>query len=166
MQGDRELCLEAGMDDYLAKPISVKELVTALSQCRALARGATPAGDAIISGDGAIDRSVLVQTLESVGGDREFLDQVLATYRQDAPDLIAALQAAQAPVDADALRRAAHSLKSTSASVGAIRLAAACKELEVLAKDGDLTQAAARITRIEAEYAAVEAALQVYQTSA
>jgi CheY-like chemotaxis protein len=159
MQGDRELCLAAGMDDYLAKPIRVEELATALELCPFLSQGATPAGGIPVPDNGIIERGVLVRLLESVGGDREFLDEVLATYCQDAPVQIAALQSAQAVGDADALRRAAHSLKSTSASVGAVRLAAACKELETLAKAGELAQAATRIARIEAEYAAAEAAL-------
>jgi CheY-like chemotaxis protein len=166
LQGDRELCLEAGMDDYLAKPIRVDELSAALARCQPLARHGAPAAATAPPGYGAIDRAVLEQLLAAVGGDRAFLDEMVTAYGEDANEQIAALQAALAAGDADTVRRAAHSLKSTSASFGATQLAAACKELETLAKSGDLDHAATHVAQIELAYAAAEAALKAIQTDA
>jgi PAS domain S-box-containing protein len=163
IQGNREMCLEAGMDDYLAKPIRVHELVTALSQCRP--RTCYQQAEATMPDPGTINRGALDQLLESVDGDRGFLNEMLAAYCQDAPKQIAEAKRALAAGDADTLRRAAHSLKSTSASFGALRLSAACKQLETLATAGDLDHAATCIAQIEAEYAATEAALKAIQNN-
>jgi CheY-like chemotaxis protein/HPt (histidine-containing phosphotransfer) domain-containing protein len=164
IQGNREMCLDAGMDDYLAKPIRVDELVTALSQC--WPRACCPQEETALPDRAGIDRAALDQLLESVGGDRGFLDEMLALYFEDASGQIAALRAALDAGDVDGLGRAAHCLKSTSASFGALRLAAACKELESLAKSADLDQAATRVALIQTEYAAAEVALKKIQTSA
>jgi CheY-like chemotaxis protein len=164
IQGNREMCLAAGMDDYLAKPIRVDELVTALSQCwprTSCQQEATATPDCAM-----LDRAALDQLLESVGGDRGFLDEMLALYFEDASGQIAALRAALDAGDVDGLGRAAHCLKSTSASFGALRLAAACKELETLVRSADLGQAAARVALIQTEYTAAEAALKANQMPA
>ena len=107
----------------------------------------------------AIDRAVFDGLVESVGGDREFLGELLETYFDDSPRLLSAMHAALAAGNADEFRRAAHSLKSNSANFGAMVLSHMAKELEDMGKAGTLEGAAARITRAEAEYERVKAAL-------
>ena len=109
--------------------------------------------------DAPIDPAALAELLETVGGDRDFLAELVETYRADCPLLLAELGAAVAGGDAPAARRAAHTLKSTSASMGALGLAAQCREIEAAAAAGDLDGLDKRVERAAATYVAVEAAL-------
>jgi HPt (histidine-containing phosphotransfer) domain-containing protein len=109
--------------------------------------------------DAPIDAATLAELLETVGGDRAFLAELVETYRSDCPGLLADLRRAVANGDAPTARRAAHTLKSTSASLGALGLAAQCREIEVAAAAGDLAGLDRRVERAAATYGEVEAAL-------
>ncbi|MBN8455716.1 Hpt domain-containing protein, partial [Accumulibacter sp.] len=87
------------------------------------------------------------------------VQKVVAAYLGDAPTRLAQLQAAAAAGDAEALRRAAHALKSSSANVGAEPLAALCKELEALGRQGDVDGAGTLLAAAEAELMRVLATL-------
>ena len=110
-----------------------------------------------------IDRAAWNSLLESVGGDVEFMAELVETYLDDAPKLLAAMQAALAASNAEDLRRAAHSLKSNSASFGAMRLSKKCKELEDMGKAGALECVAEQIRCTAAEYEEARAALETIQ---
>jgi HPt (histidine-containing phosphotransfer) domain-containing protein len=112
---------------------------------------------------GVIDRRVLDSLLESLGGDEEFLAELLETYFDDSPQQFATMQEALATGNAEALRRAAHSLKSNSANFGAMPLSAICKGLEDMGKAGVLDGAAERIAAAAAEYDRGRAALEAIQ---
>ena len=178
MQGDRELCEAAGMDDYVAKPIRVEELVTALERCRrrpdAPARSAStaevgaagppgtrplsperPGGVAPHSADpkgaaASIDPAAIKRLTATMGG--AFIAELIDTFGEDAGELIATLRRALAATDLDAFRRAAHSLKSTSETLGAAALAPMARELEAMARAGTLDGAGDRIERLVGEY--------------
>ncbi len=107
-----------------------------------------------------IDRTVLDGLLESVGGDREFLGELVQTYFDDAPSLFSTMHAALAAGKPEDFRRAAHSLKSNSANFGAMALSRMCKELEDMGKAGALEGAEPKIARAEEEYSAVRVALE------
>ena len=100
----------------------------------------------------AIDRATFEGLLDSLGGDADFLVELLDTFFDDAPRQLATMQAAMAAGNAEDLRRAAHSMKSNSASFGALVLSRQCKELEDLAKAGSLERAPGRVTAIESAY--------------
>jgi PAS domain S-box-containing protein len=152
MQGDRELCVAAGMDDYVAKPIRVEELVAALERApthrdAAPARGpAQPAAPAA----GAIDGAVFERLVATTGG--PFVAELIDTFGEDARELLATLRRTLAATDRDAFRRAAHSLKSTAESLGATGLAALARELEAAARAGSLDGAAGRLDRLTEHY--------------
>jgi len=156
MQGDRELCEAAGMDDYVAKPIRIEELVAALDRCGArreadalATSGAGPvAGGA--PGTAAIDRATFGQLVASMGA--SFVAELIDTFGEDARELIATLRRALRDADLDAFRRAAHSLKSTSESLGATRLAALARELEAAARAGSLNGAEDRMRQLVDQY--------------
>jgi HPt (histidine-containing phosphotransfer) domain-containing protein len=107
-----------------------------------------------------IDRAVLDGLLESVGGDEEFLAELLQTYFDDSPQLLTTLHTALDAGDAEGFRRAAHSLKSNSANFGAMALSRMSKELEDMGKTGTLDGAGPKIAQAEEEYARVRAALE------
>src|SRR6476646_310833 len=124
MSGDRERCLAAGMNDYLAKPIRVDELVAAIK--RTPRRGDSPvpsATPAPPTGDGVIDATVLARLADGVGGDTQFVTDLIAQFSQDAPGLLAAVRSGLEHGDGDTVRRAAHTLKSNAATFGAGALA-------------------------------------------
>ena len=108
----------------------------------------------------AIDRGVLNQLLDSFGGDMEFLGEMLDTFFEDSPRQLEAARAGLAAGDAEAVRRAAHSLKSNSASFGAMPLSRMSKVLEDMGKAGTLDGAGEGVAAAEAEYARVKAALE------
>ena len=108
----------------------------------------------------SIDRSVLDQLLDSFGGDREFLGEMLDTFFEDSPRQLEAMKASLTAGDIETVRRAAHSLKSNSASFGALALSGQCRELEMLAKTGSLEGGAELLARISTGYEEARAALE------
>jgi PAS domain S-box-containing protein len=162
MEGDRELCEAAGMDDYVAKPIRVEELVAALGRCRPrgdLGLRGTPA-PAVTTAPAAdtIDRTMIDRLSATMG--RSFVGELIDTFVPDARELVATLRRTLAEGERDAFRRAAHSLKSTSESLGALGLATLARELEVLGQKGDLNEVGDRIERLAAQYELVAHALE------
>ena len=179
MQGDRELCLAAGMDDYVSKPIRVEELVRALAASSPLAASPEndvkqPVAEALGPGldppyrrareprpeSAVLDPQALQRLLSTVGGEFAYLAELIDSFLADAPQLLAELEQCAQAGDAAGVRRIAHSLKSNGADLGAIAFTEQCKELEDLAKTGALDDAAARVARLQAEYRSVEAALR------
>jgi signal transduction histidine kinase/DNA-binding response OmpR family regulator len=169
LQGDRELCLAAGMDDYVSKPIRVEELVAALE--RSTARGPEPTraggpagsvGQPTVGADGTstavLDPAALQQLRATMGAG--FLDELLSTFMEDSRELVGTMRRALAALDTDSFRRAAHSLKSNAASFGAMTLSSLAKDLEALARSGSLDGAAPRVERLAAECERVVRALR------
>jgi HPt (histidine-containing phosphotransfer) domain-containing protein len=151
MQGDRELCLAAGMDDYITKPIRVDELVGALSQAKTQPAAAPPAA-------AALDDAVLAKLRADVGED--FIGELIDAFLEDAPELIASMKTALAQNDVEAFRRAAHSLKSNSMTFGANELAETAKGLEEAGKSGNLAGVEERLAFVETEFDRVRRALE------
>jgi HPt (histidine-containing phosphotransfer) domain-containing protein len=90
----------------------------------------------------------------------DFIRELIDTYLEETPQLLAQLRQALAAGDAEAFRRAAHSLKSTSASFGALTLSTQARELELIAKSGELTAVGDKIDNLSAAYAQAAQALQ------
>jgi HPt (histidine-containing phosphotransfer) domain-containing protein len=109
-----------------------------------------------------IDRKTLDALLDSLGRDVDFLKELVDAYLDSTPGLFAAMRQAAAAGDAAALQRAAHSLKTGSANMGALELAALCKQLEEMGKSGALDGAEARIDAAGAAYDDVVLALRAY----
>ena len=108
----------------------------------------------------AIDRAVLDELLDSLGGDREFLAELLDTFYDDTPQQLETIRQGLSSGDAEVVRRAAHSIKSNSATFGAMHLHGLCKALEDKGKVGDLEGAAELTAAIEEEYQRVKSELQ------
>jgi HPt (histidine-containing phosphotransfer) domain-containing protein len=110
--------------------------------------------------ENAIDPNALSSLLDSIGGDKDFLAELIETFFQDAPAQFAVLHTSLQDGNAEAIRRAAHSLKSNAASFGAKSLAAKCKALEHLGKEDRLFDAADLLAESEKEYARVQTELE------
>jgi len=109
---------------------------------------------------GVLDRATFEDLFDSVGGDAEFLAELVDTYLADAPVQIAVLREAIAANDATAVVRPSHTLKSASASLAALGLAEQCRRLELSATAGSLTGAHEAIDAISAEFDRVAEALE------
>ncbi len=169
LEGDREMCLAAGMDDYISKPIRVEALIEALEKGAAgvHARRAdktteqahTETEMTAIQPQHYLDRAAL-DNLRTMAGDPEFLAQLIDTFLEDAPQLLDDLRQALDKKDAAGVRLAAHSLKSNGADFGATTFSQLCQQLEMRGKSGQLGGAKALLTQIEAEFKNVKAALE------
>jgi HPt (histidine-containing phosphotransfer) domain-containing protein len=137
------------MDDYLSKPVRFHELATLLARWLGRSPGAAPAPapprapvPALATGLTAnlLDVSVLAEWRAlAAPGQPSALRPLLATYFESAEELAGEVAAGVARADAAAIKRAAHSLKSSSASMGAISLSRLCLELERLSAKGQMT---------------------------
>jgi len=157
---DREACFAAGMNDYVAKPIRADELARALNQARPVSRGN---GDS--SGAGAKLDAGALQNLRELGGD-DFLAEVVDAFLADAPALIATLRSSFDQLDVDELRRAAHTLKSNGATLGAGEFAELCRSVEQRAKEGHLKGVSELIDRIQDEYDTLQESLTSLRSEA
>ena len=144
---DREACFSAGMDDYLAKPIRPDELARALGDVRPLRDGSVTLADAAL------------EKLRELGDDDDFLQELIDTFLEEAPSLLAALRRAVEQDEPEEARWAAHTLKSNGATFGAEDFSELCRELEARAKDGRLRGAEELADRVDAEYARLREAL-------
>jgi PAS domain S-box-containing protein len=146
MQGDRQRCLDAGMDGYLSKPIDVNELIATVEQFGGSATTAAASGGAAPD-DGRLfdERAALTYT----GGDRELLGQVIGMFRADTPASLRRMQKALEKHDAEALGHAAHAMKGAIATVGSPAGRAAAAEIEQMARANQLDTVQATLTSLE-----------------
>jgi HPt (histidine-containing phosphotransfer) domain-containing protein len=106
-----------------------------------------------------LDEATIAQLFESVGSDPAFLDELAEAYLADAPAQLAAARAAVAADSPEDLVRPAHTLKSSSSTLGAQTLAGLARDLELRARAGSLDGAAIGLDAVEAEFARVSTAL-------
>ena len=156
MAGDRERCLRAGMDDYIVKPVTLDGLAETLADGDPATRRSA-AGIAADT-DGPIDRIVLDQLREDLGG-MEPVREVIATFLDKTPVILRELREAADRVDADGIRRAAHTIKGTSATLGARDLAERSAEIERLGRAGEAQEASRLVGPLESAYRTAATAL-------
>ena len=163
MQGDRKKALEAGMDDYVPKPIKPDELEAALE--RWIPQEKVSASMSVAEVDGSsvspedtLDRAAIDNLLELGGSD--LLSELAETFSGDTRSALPALREAVTAGDARSVESIAHSLKGSSGSMGARRMSAMCAELQDAGASGDLPSVPGLLERLEEEFGRVRAALE------
>ncbi len=174
MEGDREKTLEAGMDDYVPKPVKPEQLGRVLARwvSRDEKKDEAPAGALGVVGNGSgpqeeqdpLDRAV-VESLRELGGD-EMLSELTEVFLEDTSSGLAALKEASETGDAEAIERVAHTLKGSAGNMGAKRMAAICSELQDAGESGDLSGASELLVGLKAEFERVRPALEAERAGA
>ncbi|MBV9122991.1 MAG: response regulator, partial [Planctomycetes bacterium] len=157
MKGDRERCLEAGMDAYVSKPIQMRDLFQAIDRLAPPeAPGAEPEPSALPESQ-IFDREAAV---EEMGGSLELLREIAQVFLEDCPRMLGELRTALDDKDAVRLRRAAHSLKGSAANFSAPAAVEAAWKLEEMGRQGNLQGAAESLPELEQEVHRLRRALE------
>lgn len=173
MAGDRQRCLDAGMDDYMSKPIARSQLIACLKRWLSPqqdsphtqakrdnhTRKQEPETAAQESSAYPVLDSSIIDELYEIAG-KETID-IIELFLKDAPESIASLQTGVAETDAETIRESAHKLKSSSANVGAKALSSAASLIEINARKQTLDSAETMVGLVVSEFARVRFALRL-----
>ena len=163
MKGDRERCLEAGMDGYVSKPINTKDLELAITNLMNL-----PVNDSFSAstdphlGSSSIPVNLdLRQIFDRLGRDEALLYEVIEIFIDQAPKHVDTLRSALAQGDSEAVEKTAHSMKGELGYLGISDVSQKARELEELGRKHDLEQASRIFASFEAEISAIVAAMRL-----
>jgi two-component system sensor histidine kinase/response regulator len=159
MMGDRQRCLQAGMDEYLAKPIRSKRLFEVIEGVFGLASQPDPEPERGPTAGKLVDWA---EALRTVKGDRELLKVVVETFLDESPRLLSGIRQAIAEGDCSAVRIAAHTLKGSMRYFGSSQAYESAFRLEKIGQSGNLENAEEAFAALEAEMARLVPALLDY----
>ena len=173
LSGDREKCLAAGMDDYISKPFGQDRISEILkrwlpddrqsTQQKTPRQHPSPATTTIYDPEesNGVDRKVLdnIRALQAEGAE-DILTRIIKLFLEDTPNQLEKLQQALRDKDADTIRSIAHTMKSSSANLGALTLSALFKDLEERGRRNALMQTTKLFAQVEKEFQKTEKLLQ------
>jgi len=162
MKGDRERCLESGMDGYVSKPINMQELYEAIDSLFPATKGDEEQEPYTEMGEGIINRESL---LERVGGDMDLLKELVELFMDDSLLLVDRIRQSVMRKDADDLEKAAHGLKGSVLNFGAKSVADIAQALETMGRNRDITQAQNVVAELAKQIEAMRAELKAMTDS-
>jgi PAS domain S-box-containing protein len=163
MQGDREVCIASGMDDYVSKPVNIRDLRAALE--RWLGEDVLPSvipalaavEQAPVDLEAAVDPAAIADLRILQGDGEDFLTPLIDTYLAEAKELVAQIGVVD---DAVELRKVAHKLKGSSMNMGARSLADLCLQIETACREGKGEEMRAAAGKVQREFDRVEVDLE------
>jgi len=157
MKGDRELCLEKGMDGYISKPIKKEVLYKTIEEIGSGSDDVQTAQADRIADDQVFNKE---EALEHVGGDMDILKELIEVFFEECPKLMDEIRETMASGDNTALRRAAHTLKGTADIFSAKNVVETALKLEMMAHDEKLDGIEETWSSLEKEIAQLQPALK------
>ncbi len=167
MQGDRDRCLTAGMDDYLSKPVKKDELSATLQRWFPTAQPAHGRSDNSRPTDfpgvttSSFDPAMILQ---NIGGDEEILQQLLAMFVTRSPGMLQQISDAIEACDARGLEHSAHAMKGTAGNLCAATVASIAGQLEALGRMGQVVEAAGVMEQLQQAVSRVVQDIRQLQT--
>jgi CheY-like chemotaxis protein len=150
MVGDREMCLKAGMDDYISKPVKAADLQKALECCRIITTEDSQTENTMPSPNGGRYQSLFLRDLQE--DEQEIFAELLDLFLNNAPVHLQRLREALRGGDFKRLEEAAHSLKGSCAYMGTERMVALSAELEKKGRDGSVENVEDILVQLEEEF--------------
>ena len=150
MQGDREICLKAGMNDYVPKPVNASSLGRVLDK---YLKAETPcAEESVVENNKSPVPVEIAQIQETADGDKAFERELIELFVSDNEERLRTLETLMANQDAEAIRREAHTIKGASASAGATGMSEIAARLEQVDLRKELAQALRLLEELKAEF--------------
>jgi HPt (histidine-containing phosphotransfer) domain-containing protein len=163
MSGDREKCLAAGMNGYVAKPLNPDALAQAIEEWTVGMPAPPERAPASPLGSNR-DRTAAVfdeeEFVERLMGNEDLAQRIVRGFVDDMPHQLALLAQAVNSLDGNALRLAAHSINGAAANVGGLEMSGIAWKLEQAGSAGDLTAAAATLPELLASFERVKPAME------
>ncbi len=169
IEGDREKCLIAGMDDYLAKPFKSESLLRVIKSWLTLDPAETVTSDPVIeakpsTGADSFGALPILETIRSINptGGPKFECKIIELYLKNAQSLLEKMDLAWSTGDLDIIRMMSHTLKSSSKQIGAHKLSELCLEVETAARNLTYDTSGQALNMITNEYETIRLALENY----
>jgi len=168
MSFDRDRCIEAGMDDYISKPLTLDNLAQTIARLlparpRDSEISSRPAAQSATVGSSQSINSAFLGLYQEMEAGDALLDRMIEVYLQEAPSAIQVMRTAVNEDDPASLSRAAHKFKSSNMQLGADQMASLCTQLDKLGQLGTTTGGWVILSDMEHEFSRVHSALNTYR---